>query len=96
MKNIKVIVRFLLIFLITYIVLLLPESGCDRRYEAFFRSIGNKLYGNFGEEGVLMIKEERGEGYDTRIYLSAKSLLQKNNDYKCDGRQNIPINPVAN
>ena len=84
MKNFKIILRFVIIFSVTYIVLLLPEFGCDKKYEVFFRNVGNKLYGNFGKEGVLMIREESGEGYDTRIYLSAKSLLQKNNDYKSE------------
>ena len=84
MKNFLIIVRFLLIFSITYIVLLLPQTGIDRKYENFFRNMGNKLYGNFGKEGVLMLKEEYGVGYDTRIYLSKKSLLQKNNDYKAE------------
>ncbi len=84
MKNFLIIIKFLLIFSITYVVLLLPQTGIDRKYENFFRNIGNKLFGNFGKEGVLMLKEEYGEGYDTRIYLSKKSLLQKNNDYKAE------------
>lgn len=84
MKNFKIIARFIVIFSITYIVLLLPQSGIDRKYENFFRNMGNKLFGNFGKEGVLMLKEEYGEGYDTRIYLSKKSLLDKNNDYKAE------------
>lgn len=84
MKNSSVILRFVIIFSITYIVLLLPQSGIDKRYEKFFCKIGNALYGNFGKEGVLFIKEESGKGYDTRIYLSKKSLLQKDNDYKAE------------
>ncbi len=84
MKNYKVILRFVLIFSVTYIILLLPQTGADIQYEKFFRKLGNQLFGTIGTEGVLMIREESGDGYDTRIYLSAKKLLQKNNDYQSE------------
>lgn len=68
----------------TYLFLLSPQTGIDIRYEEFFRSLGNKLYGTFGKEGVLMFMDERGVEYDTRLYLSKKTLLQKNGNYKSE------------
>ena len=84
MKNLKIIARFFVVFLVTYLLLLARQTGLDIKYEQFFRSLGNSLYGNFGKEGVLMFRDERGEKFDTRLYLSKKSLLQKDNNYKAE------------
>lgn len=82
MKNFKAIFRFVSIFAITYIFFLLPQIGFDRKYEEIFRKLGNDIYNGKNQEEVIFLKEVQTKEYDTKLYLSKKSLRDKNNDYK--------------
>ena len=82
MKNFKAVLRFVGIFTFTYIFFLLPQVGFDRKYEKIFRSLGNNIYNGKNQEEVIFLKEVQTKEYDTKLYLSKKSLRDKNDDYK--------------
>ena len=82
MSNLKIVLKFTLLFTVIYIFLLLPQTKIDLKYEKFFRSIGAVLFEHFGEEGIVFFKEEHGKGFDTKLFLSKKSMREKNGDYQ--------------
>lgn len=81
MKNNKVILRFLIFFSIVYTILLFPQTGVNKMYNKLYYKIGNTMFGNIGDEAVIHLKEDISKKFDTKIYLTKKSLLNKNNVY---------------
>jgi hypothetical protein len=72
--NIKVVARILAIFIITYTLQLLPQTGMDRKYAEFYCSFGNKLFKHFGNEGYVELNTQEGKN-NISLFISKYSTL---------------------
>lgn len=74
----KHILLFILKFSLVYLILLLPPFR--NAYADFFRTTGERLFGSFGEKGMVSFKEakdKKDEDVQTIIYLMNKKNLSK-------------------
>jgi hypothetical protein len=80
--NYKNISGFFSIFLITYIILLLP-AGPGKAYGNFLRNIANKTLNGINKDELILLKENssKEKAGDTRLYLSNKALKVSDTDY---------------
>ena len=56
----RLVIRFLLIFFFTYIVLLVSQTGKDV-YARFFCTIGSKVFHYFDEKGIAVLELQKGK-----------------------------------
>ena len=82
MKYLKVFGKFLAIFLVAYVLMMLPQTGIGRKYADFYCAVGNKLFHNFGDGGFVLLKREKAV-QDINIFISNTSKIK---DGKLEGR----------
>lgn len=75
MKYLKVFGRSLAIFLIAYVLMMLPQTGINRIYAEFYCTVGNKLFRNFGDGGFVLLKVEKARE-DINIFISKSSMIK--------------------
>lgn len=72
MKRLDPILKFLLIFGLSYLVLMLPFHGLQKSYASAFNSTGDALFGNFGSQGVVRFTFLDAEKTVTQINLGSR------------------------
>ncbi len=61
MINLKGAAKFLLVFLAAYLFMLWPITGIQKKYADFFCKIGNESFHEFGDNGIAMLKTQKGK-----------------------------------
>lgn len=79
----KNLFRSAIIFSASYIAMMLPQTGIGNLYGDFFRSAANRFLGEIGDEGIVILKPQKNEKFDTMLFISKKSLWQ-GTSYKGD------------
>jgi hypothetical protein len=74
MKSYKTGVRIIAIFSVCYILLLIPQTGFQSRYDKFLCNIGNVFFHEFGKEGIVQMSPQKGKD-DISLLLSKTSLV---------------------
>lgn len=68
----KVIIKFLIIFIVAYAVMTVPQTGISDLYAKFLRMEGNFFFGEFGEKGMVLFEpneDKHSWNYPTMMIL---------------------------
>jgi hypothetical protein len=79
----KQIIKGAVVFLTAYMIMIVPQTRIGNFYGDFFRNMANRFLGQVGDAGIVIVKPQENERFDTMLFISKKSLWQ-GTSYKGD------------
>ncbi len=72
MMSYKSVLKFMLIFVITFAVLLIPSFGFRSLYRNIFIASGMAMFQNFGEKGIVLLEPQKKDVSALKVYIANK------------------------
>lgn len=67
LTGVKQVIKFFCLFLLVYVLLMVPWPGFGAGYSKFYRAAGTFLFGSFGRKGVVCFYPLSDGEYDVKI-----------------------------
>lgn len=75
MKKLKAVTRFLLIFIVSYVIFMMPQLGIRNAFTGIICNMASKAFHTFGETGMAQLQRQTGTS-DIKILISNSTLIK--------------------